>query len=79
MMPLVPANCFVKLQLMGQSEISLKWEAQESLARLYEDEIAIDARRQYRLSLATLESARSSLHEEELNTAFSRNCRPPSR
>jgi CHAT domain-containing protein len=65
------SQLFREVAADGQSEISLKWEAQESLARLYEDEHRpLDAARQYRLSLATLESARSSLHEEELRLPF---------
>ncbi len=42
-----------------QSETSQRWEAQENLARLYEDDHRpADAARQYKLSLATLNSAR---------------------
>lgn len=57
-----------------QSEVPLKWEAQENLARLYEDEHhPSDAARQYKLALATFESARSSLHEEEFRLPFLAN------
>jgi CHAT domain-containing protein len=57
-----------------QSEVPLKWEAQENLARLYEDEHhPSEAARQYKLSLATFESARSSLHQEELRLPFLSN------
>ena len=57
-----------------QSEVPLKWEAQESLAELYEDEHhPSDAARQYKLALATFESARSSLHEEEFRLPFLAN------
>jgi CHAT domain-containing protein len=57
-----------------QSEDSLRWEAQENLAKLYEDEHRpSDAARQYALSLARLQSARAGLHEEELRLPFLAN------
>ena len=57
-----------------QSEDSLRWEAQENLAKLYEDEHRpTDAARQYALSLARLQSARAGLHEEELRLPFLAN------
>ena len=57
-----------------QNEAPLKWEAQEDLARLYEDEKRpADASRQYKLSLATFESTRASVNQEELRLPFLAN------
>jgi CHAT domain-containing protein len=57
-----------------QSNMALKWEAQESLARLYEDEHrTADAERQYKIALATFQNARASLQDEELRLPFLSN------
>jgi CHAT domain-containing protein len=54
--------------------VFLKWEAQHSLARLYEDEKHLDASdREYRAALATFESARSSVHREDFHLSFLTN------
>jgi CHAT domain-containing protein len=65
---------FREVAAAPESEVPLKWEAQENLARLYEDENRpSDAVRQYKLSLATLENSRSSLRQEELRLPFLAN------
>ena len=57
-----------------QSNMALKWEAQESLAKLYEDEHrTADAERQYEIALATFQNARASLQDEELRLPFLSN------
>jgi CHAT domain-containing protein/tetratricopeptide (TPR) repeat protein len=54
--------------------VSLKWEAQHSLAQLYEDEKQPDAAdREYRAALATFESARSSVRREDFQLSFLTN------
>ena len=58
----------------AQSDTSLRWEAQDALARLYESEHQFSAAdKQYRLALATLEGARSSLQHEEFRLPFLAN------
>jgi CHAT domain-containing protein len=48
-----------------KSHVFLKWEAEHSLAQLYEDENKPDAaEREYRAALNTFEGARYSLHED---------------
>ncbi len=48
-----------------KSHVFLKWEAEHSLAQLYEDENQFDsAEREYRAALNTFEGARYSLHED---------------
>ncbi len=48
-----------------KSHVYLKWEAEHSLAQLYEDENQFDsAEREYRAALNTFEGARYSLHED---------------
>jgi tetratricopeptide (TPR) repeat protein len=48
-----------------QSHVFLKWEAEHSLAQLYEDETQFDsAEREYRAALNTFEGARYALHED---------------
>ena len=57
-----------------QSDSSLKWEAQHSLARLQEDEgLRVPARREYEAALCTFETARSSVHHEESKLPFFTN------
>ena len=57
-----------------QSDSSLKWEAQHSLARLEEDEgQRVPARRDYEAALCTFETARSSVHHEESKLPFFTN------
>ncbi|HTT22059.1 MAG TPA: CHAT domain-containing protein [Candidatus Sulfotelmatobacter sp.] len=48
-----------------KSHVFLKWEAEHSLAQLYEDENQPDtAAREYRAALSTFEGARAALHED---------------
>ena len=57
-----------------QSDSSLKWEAQHSLARLEEDQgQRAPARREYEAALCTFETARSSVHHEESKLPFFTN------
>ena len=62
---------------VGQDKVCpvfLQWEAEHSLARLYEDEGRADAAdREYRAALATFESARSSLRRNDSKLPFSNN------
>jgi CHAT domain-containing protein len=54
--------------------VFLKWEAQHSLARLYEDGNRPDlADRQYRAALATFEAARADVRHEDLHLSFLTN------
>lgn len=54
--------------------VSLKWEAQHSLAQLYEDEKQPNsADREYRAALATFEGARSSVRGEDFQLSFLTN------
>jgi CHAT domain-containing protein len=57
-----------------KSDLSLRWQAQNDLARLYEQEhrlTAADA--QYREALATIEQARATLQREEFKLPFLAN------
>jgi CHAT domain-containing protein/Flp pilus assembly protein TadD len=54
--------------------VFLKWEAERSLARLYEDGKQFDsANREYRASLSTFETARSELQHEDSRLPFLTN------
>jgi CHAT domain-containing protein len=54
--------------------VFLKWEAERSLARLYEDEGQRDsAEREYRTALSTFETARSGLQHEDSRLPFLSN------
>jgi CHAT domain-containing protein len=54
--------------------IFLKWEAEHSLARLYEDEKRPDpADREYRAALATFEAARDDVRHEDSQLSFLTN------
>jgi tetratricopeptide (TPR) repeat protein len=54
--------------------VFLKWEAQHSLARLYEDQKRLDvADREYRAALATFEAARASVGREDYQLSFLSN------
>jgi CHAT domain-containing protein/Flp pilus assembly protein TadD len=55
----------------SKSDASLRWEAQDDLAKLYEDEhLAAQADLRYRKALASFESARSALQHEESRLPF---------
>jgi CHAT domain-containing protein len=57
-----------------KSHVFLKWEAEHSLAQLYEDENQPpSADREYRAALGTFETARSSLKGEDLQLPFPSN------
>jgi CHAT domain-containing protein len=57
-----------------ESDLSLRWEAQNNLAKLYELENRLpEADQQYRAALATIEKARSSLQHEEFRLPFLAN------
>jgi CHAT domain-containing protein/Tfp pilus assembly protein PilF len=54
--------------------VFLKWEAEHSLARLYEDEKRPDsADREYRAALATFEAARDTVQHEDSQLSFLTN------
>jgi CHAT domain-containing protein len=54
--------------------VFLKWEAQHSLAQLYEDGNSPDlADRQYRAALATFEAARADVRHEDFHLSFLTN------
>ncbi len=54
--------------------VFLKWEAQRSLARLYEDENRPEAAdREYRAALATFEAARDTVRHEDSQLSFLTN------
>jgi CHAT domain-containing protein/Tfp pilus assembly protein PilF len=67
-------------QLFGEvaddpvSEVPLKWEAEDDLGRLYEEEHrTADAQRHYKAAIGIFESARSALHQEEFRLPFLTN------
>jgi CHAT domain-containing protein len=65
---------FREIEQDPKSHIFLKWEAEHSLAHLYEDENKPDlADREYRAALTTFETARSSLQHEESSLPFPAN------
>jgi CHAT domain-containing protein/Flp pilus assembly protein TadD len=65
---------FREIEQDPKSHAFLKWEAEHSLAQLYEDENKSDsADREYRAALTTFETARSSLQREESSLPFPAN------
>jgi CHAT domain-containing protein/Flp pilus assembly protein TadD len=57
-------GAFRQVAQSADTPVFLKWEAERSLARLYEDENQLDsADREYRTALSTFEAARCGLHE----------------
>ena len=65
---------FRDIEQDDKSHVFLKWEAEHSLAQLYEDENKPDsADRDYRAALSTFETARSSLQHEESSLPFPAN------
>ncbi|MGB7601534.1 MAG: CHAT domain-containing protein [Candidatus Sulfotelmatobacter sp.] len=57
-----------------KSDLSLRWQAQNDLARLYEQEHRLaDADKQYQEALATIEQARAALQHEEFKLPFLAN------
>jgi CHAT domain-containing protein/Tfp pilus assembly protein PilF len=53
--------------------VFLKWEAEHSLARLYEDEKRPEADHEYRTALATFEAARDDVRHEDSQISFLTN------
>jgi CHAT domain-containing protein/Tfp pilus assembly protein PilF len=67
-------NAFHQVEQSKDCPVFLKWEAERSLARLYEDEKQTDAAdREYRTALATFETARSELEHEDSRLPFLTN------
>jgi CHAT domain-containing protein len=65
---------FRQIDLDPKSQVFLKWEAEHSLAQLYEGKNLLDAAdREYQAALSTFESARSSLKHEESALPFPAN------
>jgi CHAT domain-containing protein len=67
-------SAFRQVAESEDSPVFLKWEAERSLARLYEDENQPDsAEREYRTALSTFETARSGLQHEDSRLPFLSN------
>jgi len=65
---------FREIEQDPKSHVFLRWEAEHSLAQLYEDDNKPDAAdREYRAALTTFETARSSLQHEESSLPFPAN------
>ena len=65
---------FHEIEQDPKSHVFLKWEAEHSLALLYEDENKPEAAdKEYRAALSTFETARSSLKHEESELPFPAN------
>jgi CHAT domain-containing protein len=65
---------FREIEQDPKSHVFLKWEAQHSLAQLYQEENKPNvADREYRAALSTFETARSSLKHEESELPFPAN------
>lgn len=72
--PVAAQNALEEVIDSKDSPVSLKWEAQRSLARLYEDEHQNKgADREYRAALSTFEGARSELQHENTRLPFLTN------
>ncbi len=67
-------SAFREVAQAKDTPVFLKWEAERSLARLYEDEKQFDsANREYRIALTTFETARSELQHEDSRLPFLTN------
>ncbi len=67
-------NTFNEVAQSPDCPVFLKWEAERSLARLYEDERQFDsANREYKTALDTFETARSELKHEDSRLPFLTN------
>ena len=65
---------FTRVDRDPKSDVSLKWEAEHALAKLYEDENRpTQADPEYRAALKTFETARSELKHEESELPFLTN------
>ena len=72
--PATAEAAFHEVEQSSDAPVFLKWEAQRSLARLYEDENQIDAAgKEYRTALRTFEEARSELQRENSRLPFLNN------
>lgn len=72
--PATAETAFREVAQSQDSPVFLKWEAERSLARLYEDESQFDsANREYRTALTTFETARSELQHEDSRLPFLSN------
>jgi CHAT domain-containing protein len=72
--PTAAEAAFHEVEQSPDAPVFLKWEAERSLARLYEDENQIDAAgREYRTALSTFEAARSELQHENSRLPFLTN------
>jgi CHAT domain-containing protein len=67
-------SAFREVAQSADSPVFLKWEAERSLAQLYEDENQPDAaEREYRSALSTFENARAGLQHEKSRLPFLTN------
>jgi len=67
-------NAFREVARSEDSPVFLKWEAERSFARLYEDENQpASAEQEYRTALSTFETARSELQHEDSRLPFLTN------
>jgi tetratricopeptide (TPR) repeat protein len=65
---------FRQVEQSRDSDASLKWEAERSLARLYEDESHPEAAlREYKAAIQTFEAARSATKQEDTRLPFLSN------
>jgi len=65
------ANCFRELISDSKVGSSQKWEAEAHLAKIYaEESFNVQAEREFRRSLDTIETVRSSVQSEELRLSF---------
>ncbi|MGA7559971.1 MAG: CHAT domain-containing protein [Terriglobales bacterium] len=65
---------FLQVEHDTSCPVFLKWEAEHSLARLYEEEQHADAAdKEYRLALATFETARADVRHEDSQISFLTN------
>jgi CHAT domain-containing protein len=72
--PAAAETAFHEVAESPDSPVFLKWEAERSLARLYEDENQTSlANREYRTALNTFEAARSELQHEDSRLPFLTN------
>jgi len=72
--PVAAQNALFEVIDSNDSPVFLKWEAQRSLAHLYEDENQNEgAAREYRAALSTFEAARSELQHENSRLPFLTN------
>jgi CHAT domain-containing protein len=68
------ADIFHEVANDRESDLSLRWQAQNSLARLYEQENQFSAAdKQFQEALTTIEQARASLQHEEFKLPFLAN------